>query len=133
MSAAVVTLAYNFWMEKRRWEREDRVRYQQERYRTYVEFHKAAWALIAKLETWLIDDGPDYIQEDEKQLLATLVDLAPRIEMIGSKPVQDAAKEFMHVAHGGPGGNMDKYYDSLSEKSDAFRDVARKELGVPID
>ncbi len=105
--AAVVTIAYNSSMEKSRWEREDRVRYQQERYRTYAEFHKAAWALTAKLETWLIGEVPDFIQEDEEQLLSTLIDITPRIELIGSKPVQDAATEFMRVAHGGIGGNID--------------------------
>ncbi len=138
ISGAILGLVGNYWIETRRWKREDRIRYHEDRYRTYTDFYKAASDFSSKLWLDVVDEGPDFVEEDHRQLVLKLMNLKPHIEMVASTPVREVARQITYqierAAVDGPTSINEEagYANVIGKLSNEFAEAARKELGMAV-
>lgn len=138
ISGAVLGLIGNYWIETRRWKREDQVRYHEERSRVYTDFYRVASAISSKAWTGVIDECPDYVEKDHHQLVLELMNLKPRIDMIGAATVRETAARITYQIEraevDGPTSIEEEanYAEMISKLTTEFAEAARKELGVTV-
>jgi len=131
-------LSVYYWIETRRWKREDRIRYHEDRYRIYTDFYKATSDLSSKIWLDVIEEGPDFVEEDYQQLVLKLMNLKPHIEMVASAPVRDMARQITYQiqrASTFSTTSIDKEASlagNIGKLGNEFAEAARKELGVTV-
>lgn len=127
--------------QRERWRREDLVRHHPERFQLYTEFNQAASAIVASSWAYVLDEMPVYAKEESQELYRKVVaELYPRIQVVASEPVKEAAQKFVSVItnaafFGATGDLVDDqaYAQALGNWSQRFAEAAREELGLVID
>lgn len=117
-------LATQFALERLRWRREDRTRFHSDRYEQYVDLFSAAQDLLF---------APNSAPE-ETTAGQVLIKANSHVQIISSKPVQEAAQQFVLAI-----ADARDTTDSIARRMDLvnttrrqFLEAARKELGVPV-
>lgn len=133
LAAAGLTTMGTYFIERARWRREDKRRFQQDRlqaYARYLSICRQAGLKVHSLST--------EIQEAGYQTLQRLQDAQAEVLILASPPVWEAANDLFWTAASERGEDEaeedynERKQQEISDKTRMFRKAAQKELGIQI-
>lgn len=130
LTASALATAGTYWIERGRWQREDKRRFQQERLQAYTRFLSAVYVVA------LMPEGASH--RDDPTLLQNVSNGYAELQILASKPVREAAYHLSQavVIERQPDEPWEVYHNrrmqAMRSKVDPFRDAAQEELNMPV-
>jgi hypothetical protein len=123
LAASVITVVGTSWLERLRWQREDKLRFNQQKLQTYARF---LGLVDLERQTQKARD-----HKEHAELVRNFTQAQAELMVLASQPVRDTASALFNAILSEP-KEGESPYTLFANEREKFLEAVRKELGIPV-